>query len=245
MLRPATTLVWPAVLLSVPPSVRSLVLPPALTSTSPEALMSPVPVRVVRLPAVVLMITAPVLVTSSCAASVRTEALVSALSTVPLASTRLTVRAAVWPSVKAVASLKNSPPVPTEALKRATSVSKASLLAPNAPAPLIPALSLSSLANTFTAVSEALSITLPLVLTRLTEPQGVLASDCRVKLAPVRSAAERASSMPTVMLPPACKPMALPVVWNRVPAAMLTVLLASEACTSMVPPAVLTSPAAA
>jgi hypothetical protein len=38
--------------------------------------------------------------------------------------------------------------------------------------------------------------------------------------------------------------MALPVVWNTVPAAMLTVLLAPVACTSMVPPAVLTSPAA-
>ena len=222
----------------------SLVLPPALSNMWPEALMSPVPVKVVRLPAVVLMTTAPVLVTSSCAASVRTDALASVLTTAPVPSTRLTVRAAVWPSVKAVASLRNSPPVPTEALKRATSASKASLLAPNAPAPLIPALSLSSLAYTFTAVSEALSSTLPLVLTRLTEPQGVTASDCRVKLAPVRSAAVRASSTPTVMLPPACKPMALPVVWNTVAAAMLTVLLAPVACTSMVPPEVLTSPAA-
>ena len=202
------------------------------------ALTSPVPDSVVRLPATVLREIAPALTTSSCAASVCTEPVV-----LPVSCTRLTVTAAVWPSVKAVASLRYSPPLPTPALSRATSVSMALAPAPTA-APLPAALSRSSLAYTLTAVSDVLSSTLPLLLRTLTEPQGVPASDCLLRLEPVRSAAVRASSTPSVMLPPAATRIVLPVVCSTVPPFITIVLAAPVACTSSVPPAVLRSPAA-
>ena len=99
MERPDTRLVWPAVLLRLPPSVMSLVLPPDCSSRLPAALMSPLPANVVKLPAAVSRINWPALLRSSWALSVCTDGLGPAFVTVPSSKTRLTVSVALCPTV--------------------------------------------------------------------------------------------------------------------------------------------------
>ena len=159
----AFTLVLPAVLLSAAPSVMSLVLPMACTSTLPAAVIAPPAARLLRLPAAVVITKLPALLTLLCAVSV------VALSVTPSLPTRLTVNAAVWPMLSALASCRYNPALPLLALKITTSVSSALL-----PWPMPPvvgfALKRSSLAYTSTVVF-ALSNMLPPVDSMLTLPQ--------------------------------------------------------------------------
>ncbi len=111
----------------------------------------------------------------------------------------------------AVASLMYTPLLltmdvaPTATLSRLISVSIALLLDPTL-LPLVTAFKRSSLAKISTVAaiaSDPLSRMLPLLEIRLTEPQGVLTSDWKIKLEELRSDCKRASMLPSVMSPTA------------------------------------------
>ena len=189
--RPASKLMWPPLLESEASSVMSLLAPMALTSRLPAAVTVPVGSVAID-PARLTKASGPPETRSDCAASLVAVVLASA-------STRFTATAAVCPTVRSIASVRNSPPAPAAPLRRVASSSNAFVASPM---PMADALSRNSLAyksTLFATASIALSTIDPAMLNTLTAPQ----SAWPVIAPALRSAAVRASTTPSVMSPDA------------------------------------------